>query len=365
MLYLVGGSVRDLLLGRPVRDLDFAFSGGPAELVQALPSARKVGKTVNVWLQGGLEISPLRGGTLASDLAARDLTINALAVDENGRLHAHPQALADLRSGLLRAAAPGAFEADPARVFRVARLAAELPDFTVEEGTLALMRDMSGTPALAHVPAERVCREALLALAAPRPSRLLSVLEAGGCLAPWLEELDATSRIPAGPARWHDNSVLEHTGEVMDRCAGNPVAAWMALCHDLGKKETDPALLPHHYGHELRSEAAARRLGARLGMPSRFIAAGALGAALHMKAGKYASLRAGTRRDLLWRVHTAGLHDPFWKMAESDSGKPLRRMADADLARILAVRLPESWRDRGRDSGSHLRDLQCQALGGP
>lgn len=93
----------------------------------------------------------------------------------------------------------------------------------------------------------------------------------------------------------------------MDAVAGDPLCVWMALCHDLGKIGTDPALLPHHYGHELRGAEPAEHVAKRLALPARYGAAGVLSSQLHMKAGIYEMLRAGTRCDLLMQVHNAEL----------------------------------------------------------
>jgi tRNA nucleotidyltransferase (CCA-adding enzyme) len=136
----------------------------------------------------------------------------------------------------------------------------------------------------------------------------------------------------------------------------------MALCHDLGKVRTDPAILPHHYGHEERGVRAAESLARRLGVPARLHRAGMLAARLHMKGGRYRHLRAATRCDLLCRIHQVHMHDAFWNMTEADSGCGLRPVVDADLAALLAVRLPEHWRNRGKATGARLRELRCRAL---
>lgn len=124
------------------------------------------------------------------------------------------------------------------------------------------------------------------------------------------------------------------------------------ICHDLGKINTDPTLLPHHYGHEQRGVPLALQLAQRLRLPGVYAKAGALAAAEHMKAGIFHSLRTGTRRDLLWRVHRAGLEEPFWKLADADSGADIRRTAQAQLQALLPVTLPPHWRNRGADSAA-------------
>ena len=162
--------------------------------------------------------------------------------------------------------------------------------------------------------------------------------------------------------KWHANSVLGHSLRLMDELAGDAMAVWMALCHDLGKICTDPALLPHHYGHEARGVPLALALAKRLRLPAVYARAGALAAEEHMKAGMFASLRTGTRRDLLWRVNQLGLSRPFWKLADADSNSPISSLAYPSLKAINAVRLPEEWHNRGEESARKLRDMQCVAL---
>lgn len=328
-----------------------------------MPHAYKVGREVNVWLVHGLDCRSLHGDSLEADLRSRDLTVNALAVDEQGRLYGHPDAINDLWNGVLRPTNSDAFLLDPARVFRVARFAAQFPDFTLHADTILQMRKLGGTEALGALPAERVCQEVRRALSCACPSRLIDTLDQGNCLGLWLAELEQAANIPAGPELYHDESVLEHTGQIMDKVAGDPLAVWMALCHDLGKVGTDPDLLPHHHGHEHRGEVAATALAERLAMPVLYRKAGALAARLHMTAGRYQTCRPGTRRDIVWKVHTANLHEPFWKFVEADSGRAMLPQVNADLAKILSVSLPVAWRDRGQASGIHLREMQCQALG--
>lgn len=360
-LYLVGGAVRDLLLGRVPVELDFAFSGAMADFLAAHPDARPVGKSVRVCLWRGHECMPLRGGNLAADLLARDLTVNAMALDSHGLLHVHPQALADLRARRLRPASPTALSDDPARVFRLARFAACWPDWQVDEEAYAQMRALP-LVTLAALPAERVGRELRKALAAPSPARFLETLAEGNALTPWFAELETAAAIPAGPAPWHDSTVLGHTMRIMNLTAGAPLAVWMALCHDLGKIGTAPHLLPHHYGHEQRGAALASHLVQRLRLPALFRKAGALAAAEHMKAGMLPRLRPGTRRDLLWRVHQAGLSAPFWRMVDADSKSQISAEARRQLDALLAVRLPPQWRNKGELSARKLRELHCRTL---
>ena len=360
-IYLVGGAVRDLLLGRRPGDLDFAFSGSLESFAASHAGARAVGVSVRVCLWRGREYMPLHENSPERDLAARDLTINALALEENGRLHCHPQALRDLRDGILRPASSSAFESDPLRVFRVARFAAALPRFRLADECAAYMRAVPDE-ALRAIPAERVGRELLKALAAPKPGRFLKVLDETSCLRVWFPELIAASVVPAGPLPWHADSVLDHLAAVMDAVQGDPLAVWMALCHDLGKLSTPPEELPHHYGHEKRGILPAVKLGRRLRLPRIYQQAGALAAEEHMRAGLLLSMRPGSQRDVLWRVHRSGLHDSFWRMVDADGGHPLSAEATRRVALLQKIHLPPEWRDRGRSSEVRLREMHCAAL---
>lgn len=150
-VYLVGGAVRDRLLGRTPREYDFAFDADEATFLQRNPEARKVGKSVSVFLLRGQEFMPLEG-TLEEDMRRRDLTINALAEDRDGNLLGHPDALSDLREGILRPASPTSFRDEPVRVFRLARMACELPSFTVHPEAVAQMRAVGGRACLGGFP---------------------------------------------------------------------------------------------------------------------------------------------------------------------------------------------------------------------
>lgn len=362
--FVVGGAVRDLLLGNSVRDLDVSFAGGGEAFLQVFPHYRNTGGSPEVLLAQGLECTELQG-SLEEDMLRRDLTVNAAAIDARGCLFCHPRFLEDLCAGVLRLSSPEVLEQDPLRVFRAARFAAMFPDFDLDGESLEALRSFCNErrDRLAVLPRERVCQELMKAMAAARPSRFFTVLQSIGGLQPWFSEFVQAPNIPAGPRPWHDDSLFEHTLTVMDRCAGNPLTVWMALCHDLGKTVTEPALLPHHYGHEHRGVELVRVLGERIGVPKRYLRAGMTGTELHMKGGIYGTLRVGTRRDLLVSLGKAGLWHEFWKLACADGGTDWEPAARRDWIVMSRVRLPKKWQDKGELSGQHLRLLQCHALG--
>lgn len=362
--YLVGGAVRDMLLGRCPTEWDFSFSGPASDFLRAFPDAVQVGKSVRICLWRGRECTPLHDCGPEADLAERDLTINALALDEKGVLLMHPHALEDLQTRTLRPASPHAFSADPARIFRLARFAALWPDWHIHPDAFWQMRAIDA-PTLASIPAERVGRELCKAFAAPAPARFFRILAQGNALMPWFQEMEKARHIPAGPARWHDSSVLEHSLKLMDALTGDPLAVWMALCHDLGKITTPPELLPHHHRHTQTGSPLVSGMVRRLRLSAVHEKAGVLAATEHMKAGNLRQLRIGTRRDLLWRVHLSRLWEPFWKLVDADCGSEVSPQARRERDILLGVRLPPDWQGKGEISAQKLRELHCLALAAP
>lgn len=205
--YLVGGAVRDELLGRSSPDRDWVVVGASEAQLLALDFVR-VGKDFPVFLhpqtkeeyalarterkrgQGhrGFAIDASPDVTLDQDLRRRDLTINAIAKDDTGQLIDPYNGLQDLSDRILRHVSE-AFTEDPLRVFRVARFAAQLPDFKVAAETQVLMRDMAAAGELQTLSAERVWQEFAKALGATQPQRWFDVLQDCGGFVPWLEEL--------------------------------------------------------------------------------------------------------------------------------------------------------------------------------
>lgn len=375
-ILLVGGAVRNLLLGRPVADKDFLVLGATREeFLARFPNAHEVGKSFAVFLVNGLEHAFPRAQddagtapadnaeTLKSDLEARDLTINAMALDEDGNLYCHPQALDDLHRRILRPARPDALDQDPLRTFRAARFLAEYPDFSPHHELREAMARSAASGALVGLPPLRVCRELLKALVSPRPSRFFRILAETGSLEHWMPELLGLRGVPAGPPEHHQSAdAFEHSLRVADELTGHAETCWMGVCHDLGKALTPPEFRPRHHGHENLGAAPAEQLGERLGLPNALIKAGSLAAQLHMTAGRYPALRPGTRVDLLTRLHAARLVEPMFRLVFADKGEEHLPLARLDLAAMLAVRLPEGERNLGPRSGERLRELRAQAL---
>jgi tRNA nucleotidyltransferase (CCA-adding enzyme) len=361
-IYLVGGAVRDQLRGVTPVDFDYVAVGGDeSELRGRVPGLTRVGQGVPVFVRGSAQYTLSEFATIEEDLGSRDLTVNALARDKSGEVVAHPLAFSDLREKILRPVAAANFLADPLRAIRAARFAALLPDFTVHDDLLLAMRGV--TPeALGRMAAERVGHEVLKACAAPAPGNFLRILQAGQKLGPWLEEFREAHLMPAGPPMFHEASVLEHTARVMDRCSGDALGVWMALCHDLGKTATRPELLPHHHGHEEVGADMAQALALRLRLPNRHRLAGRLAARWHMAAGRYGGLRPSTRVGLLLELDKPWMMESFFRLVAADHGGENLERARRELAVVKSVRLPEKHQNKGPRSAEILLQLRCEAL---
>jgi tRNA nucleotidyltransferase (CCA-adding enzyme) len=364
-IYRVGGSVRDELSGRPYKDRDYVvFGASEAEFLQRFPRAKKVGGRACVYIVRGDEYTLSDAADIASDLLLRDLTINAMARDENNQLLTHPLALSDLQSKTLRPVSTTNFFNDPLRVFRGARFAACLPDFKIHPSLPDAMSQVGERGGLDNIAAERVGNETLRACAGERPGNFLRLISKTGCLKPWFLEMADAAGIPAGPVPFHNESVADHLSQVMDILSGSPLRVWMALCHDLGKTGTDPALWPSHHHHDRIGREAALNLGRRLRLPRRFITAGAASARWHMAAGNYNRLRVTTKVNLLLQLHKLSLVDEMFALAVADQKPAVRSQAKADLEILLAVKLPRKHFGQGSRSGEILHQLRCEAMAG-
>jgi tRNA nucleotidyltransferase (CCA-adding enzyme) len=288
-LYVVGGAVRDALLGLPATDRDWVAVGSTPDELLAL-GYKPVGKDFPVFLhpQTGEEVALARTErksgrgyrgfvvhaapevTLEEDLARRDLTINAIAQAEDGTLIDPHGGQRDLRARVLRHVSP-AFVEDPVRLLRVARFAARWPDFTLAPETGALLREMVAQGEVDALVPERVWQELSRGLMAQRPSRMFELLRECGALARLLPEVERLWGVPQPAAHHPEIDCGLHQMLVLDMAArlDAPLAVrWACLMHDLGKGETPADELPRHLGHEIRSARLAQAVAERLRVPS-------------------------------------------------------------------------------------------------
>ncbi|MDR7332573.1 multifunctional CCA addition/repair protein [Roseateles asaccharophilus] len=287
--YLVGGAVRDRLLGLPVQDRDWVVVGAsPQTLLDA--GYQPVGKDFPVFLHPqtheevalarterktaagyhGFAFHAAPDVTLEQDLARRDLTINAMAEDEAGAVIDPHGGQRDIRDRVLRHVSP-AFAEDPVRILRLARFAARFADFTVAPETVALMRDMVAAGEVDALVPERVWQELSRGLMEKKPSRMFEVLRDAGALARLLPEVEALFGVPQPEAHHPEIDTGIHLLMVLDQCAlqGAPLTVrYACLCHDLGKGTTRKEELPRHIAHEVRSEKLARQVSERWKVPT-------------------------------------------------------------------------------------------------
>jgi tRNA nucleotidyltransferase (CCA-adding enzyme) len=286
--FVVGGAVRDALLGEPVNDHDWVVIGAsPQQMLDA--GFVPVGRDFPVFLHPrtheeyalarterktgpgyhGFSFHAAPDVTLEDDLARRDLTINAMAQDTDGTLIDPYGGRQDIERRVLRHVSP-AFAEDPVRILRLARFAARWPDFQVAPETLSLMRDMVEAGEADALVAERVWQEVSRGLMERAPARMLEVLREVGALARLMPEVDALFGVPQPPQHHPEVDTGVHTLMVLARCAATaqplPVR-YACLVHDLGKGTTPADILPRHIGHEQRSEDLIRAFNERLRVP--------------------------------------------------------------------------------------------------
>jgi len=323
--YLVGGAVRDELLGLPPGDRDWVVVGAtPQQMLEA--GFQPVGRDFPVFLhpQTGEEHALARterksgrghrgfvvdadpSVTLEEDLQRRDFTINAIARAGDGRLVDPWGGARDLRDRVLRHVGP-AFVEDPLRVLRAARFMARLAPlgFRVAPETMELMRAMVAAGELETLVAERVWQELRKALAAARPSAFLATLRACGALAVVLPEVDALYGVPQRAEFHPEVDTGVHQELVSDMAArlapGDDLIGFAALAHDLGKALTPAHVLPRHIGHEGAGLKPLARLCERLRVPAAHRKLAEAVCREHLNVHRLGELRDDTVLELLER----------------------------------------------------------------
>ena len=288
-IYMVGGAVRDALLGLPVQDRDWVVVGATPEALAAQgyvpvgkdfpvflhPASREeyaLARTERKTAQGyrGFAVHAAPDVTLEEDLARRDLTINAIAQGDDGVLTDPYGGQRDIAARVLRHVTD-AFAEDPVRILRVARFAARFPDFSIAPDTMALMQRMVTDGEVDALVPERVWQELARGLMAQQPSRMFEVLRACGALTKLLPEVARLWGVPQRAEYHPEVDTGVHLMMVLDMAARlhAPLAVRFAcLGHDLGKGTTPQAEWPRHIGHEERSARLLKALCLRLRVPN-------------------------------------------------------------------------------------------------
>jgi tRNA nucleotidyltransferase (CCA-adding enzyme) len=400
-VYLVGGAVRDALLGMPVKERDWVVVGGTRDQLLRL-RYREVGRDFPVFLHPDTheeyalarlerKVAPGYRGfsvefgpevTLEEDLGRRDLTINAIAQSADGALIDPFGGRRDLEARRLRHVSE-AFVEDPVRVLRVARFAARFAPlgFQVAPETLALMRSMVERGELGALVAERVWQESEKALREPAAGEFFRVLRECGALKVIYPEIDALFGVPQ-PAQWHpeiDTGV--HTLMVLEQAAllsTDTTVRFAALVHDLGKGTTAPADWPSHRGHEERSVALIEALAARLRIPNDYRELAVIVARYHGSVHRAFELRPATILEFMERADAFRRPERFAQAllaCEADSRgrtgletKPYPQRDYLSAARDAAAAVKPSAQEIAAHSGAkiaqHLQQRRIEAIGG-
>jgi len=398
--YLVGGAVRDSLLGRKHSEHDWVVVGATPDELLAL-GLRPVGKDFPVFLhpqtgdQYALARTERKTGagyygfatrfapdvTLEEDLARRDLTINAMARDDDGALIDPYGGRRDLEARILRHVSP-AFVEDPLRVLRVARFAARFADlgFTIAPETAALMRQIVESGDMGALVPERIWVETERALGETRPRTYFEVLRECGALAALFPEIDRLFGVPQ-PPKWHPEiDTGEHTLQVLEvacELSGDTAVRFAAIVHDLGKGITPPDRWPSHVGHEQAGVREIERLCDRLKVPTEPRELGVLVSREHQRVHRALELRDATVLELLEATDAFRRPERFEKLllaCEADArgrgpelrarpyvqGALLRGWRDAAAAVKLAPELLQQ--SKGPEIAQHMRSARVAAI---
>jgi len=398
--YLVGGAVRDRLLGLPPGDRDWVVVGETPEAMLAA-GFRPVGRDFPVFLHpdSGEEYALARterksapghrgfvvhadpSVTLEQDLERRDFTINAIAQRPDGSLVDPFGGARDIEARVLRHVGP-AFVEDPLRVLRAARFMARFAPlgFRVAPETLALMQRMAAGGELASLVPERVWQELCKALAAPQPSAFLRTLREANALAVVLPEVDALYGVPQRAEYHPEVDTGLHQELVSDMAArlapGDTVVGFAALLHDLGKAPTPADMLPRHIGHERAGVAPVRALCERLKVPLEHRDLAVIACREHLNVHRLPELRDKTVYDLLQRCDAFRKPARIAKLALVCEADKRGRAGLEDqpypqgpeLQRLHAAALAVNARDIAREGmdgpqiGEALRKARIQAI---
>ena len=341
--YIVGGAVRDELLGLAVKDKDYVVVGStPQAMLDA--GYKPVGKDFPVFLHPkthdeyalarterktsagykGFVVHASPEVTLEEDLARRDLTINAIAKGADGKLIDPFNGIADIQTKTLRHVSH-AFAEDPVRILRIARFAARFTDFTVAPETLTLMRQMVEAGEVDALVSERVWQELSKGLMEQAPSRMFELLRACGALQKILPELDNLWGVPQPPQHHPEIDTGIHVMMVIDYAAKQKFSLpvrFAALVHDLGKGTTPKEILPRHIGHESRSVDLLKGVAKRLRVPNDCKELAVIVAKFHGKLHQVSQMRPSTLLEFL--IELDAIRQPerfadFLKACECDS----------------------------------------------
>jgi tRNA nucleotidyltransferase (CCA-adding enzyme) len=360
-ILLVGGSVRDRLLGREGSDIDLVACMDEAEL--AACGFRRVApkSTTPIWFRhdhtfGSIEVTLLADLTdaLTEDLVRRDFTVNAMAMTLGGEFVDPLGGRRDLEARRLAACSARTFRDDPLRIFRAFRF--ETDGWRMTPESEALIRDQEWRHGLGLVPVERFSREMVKALEGAEPERFFTRMLQFDVGREYLPELFAMPAVPAGPLQHHpEGDLFSHVIQVLQRVAGhtgNPLARFCAFFHDIGKLATSPSLYPRHHGHDEAGFDLARSLCERLRLSSDYRAALAWTSKLHGLLNKWDELRDSTRLKTAQQALKAGIGEILPQVSAADKpGGSFTRQEWELTVRVAAMTTTDLGIDKIRLEG--------------
>ncbi|WAC62651.1 multifunctional CCA addition/repair protein [Pseudoxanthomonas sp. SL93] len=398
--YLVGGAVRDRLLGLPPGDRDWVVVGATQAEMEA-QGFRAVGRDFPVFLHPqsneeyalarterksgrgyrGFVVDADPSVTLEEDLQRRDFTVNAIAQDPDGTLVDPYGGVADTHARVLRHVGP-AFSEDPLRVLRAARFMARFAPlgFTVAPDTMALMRAMVASGELDTLVPERVWQELRRALGSAQPSAFLSTLHECGALATVLPEVDALYGVPQRAEFHPEVDTGLHQQMVSDMAArlatGDAVIGFAALVHDLGKALTPADVLPRHIGHEHAGVKPVLALCERLKVPAEHRELAVMACREHLNVHRLPELRDATVLELLTRCDAFRRPERISQLATVCEADKRGRLGSTEaeypqgreLVRLHEAALAVSARDVAREGlngpevGEAMRKARVEAI---
>lgn len=336
---LVGGTVRDLMLGRESRDIDLIAALSDDELTTLGFRLVEPASAATIYFKhhhefGKIEVTRIAGmADLENDLLLRDFTINAMAMDLNGSQVDPLNGEEDLRRVALRACSDETFTGDPLRIFRAFRFEADGWRMTPDTEALIRRDDWSG--AFGAMPVERFSSEMLKALARKVPKRFFQLMIEFNVGGEFLPEIFLMPQVPAGPPQHHpEGDLFTHSTQVLQRLAAvtdNPLPRFCAFFHDLGKLATAPELYPKHHGHDDAGFDLAAEFCNRLRLPATYRKGLAWISRLHGKANKWEELRDSTKIAMAEQALKAGIVDilPLVSAADKAGGLPMAGWNDA------------------------------------
>jgi tRNA nucleotidyltransferase (CCA-adding enzyme) len=353
---LVGGTVRDMLLGRESQDIDLVAALSHDELLALGFRLVEATSGATIYFKyhpefGKIEVTRIDSmDDLEDDLLRRDFTINAMAMDLSG---AHIDPLGgedDLTARMLRACSDNTFSGDPLRIFRAFRFEAD--GWSMAPDTAALIRRGNWSDAFSAMPVERFSNEMIKAVTRKTPERFFERMIEFNIGAEILPEIFRMPLIPAGPLEHHpEGDLFTHSIQVLQRVAAmsdDPLARFCALFHDLGKLATDPLLYPKHHGHDDNGFDIAADFCLRLRLPSIYRRALAWISRLHGKANKWNELRDSSKVKIAEQAIKADIVDilPQVSAADKPGGLPMAGWDDA--VRIAGMSTRELGIDQGK-----------------